>query len=98
MVSDNEFERLGAAQVRANIVTKVYLGADEALARAWLERRNEASCAEQLEIARSAKDAAWAAARAAQTANSKATMAIVIAIISVVITIVLGVIPFVSKR
>lgn len=96
-MTDEQFEAIGAAEVRARLATKVYLGADAALATAWLERRSEASSSEQLAIARSAKDAAWAAARAAETANSKATIAIAIAIISLIIAIVLGVIPLLPK-
>jgi hypothetical protein len=45
-----KLEALGAAEVRARLATKVYLGAEAALATAWLERRNEASSAEQLEL------------------------------------------------
>ncbi len=96
-MTDEEFEAIGAAEVRARVVTNAYLGATRALALAWLERRSEASNVEQLDIARSAKDAAWAAARAADTANSKATIAIVIAAISLIVAIVLGVIPFLPK-
>lgn len=93
-----ELEALGAAEVRARLARKVYLGAEAALATAWLERRSEASSSEQLDIARSAKDAAWAAARAADTANSKATIAIVIGAISLIVAIVLGVILLLPKH
>jgi hypothetical protein len=72
------------------------------LAIKWLEgkdqeseRRREASQAEQIEIARSAKDAAWAAAlaaeraaTAAEKANIRATIALVIAAISIAATII----------
>jgi hypothetical protein len=93
-----ELEALGAVEVRARLATKVYVGAEAALATAWLERRCEASSSEQLDIARSAKDAAWAAARAADTANSKATIAIVIGAISLIVAIVLGVILLLPKH
>jgi hypothetical protein len=60
-----------------------------------LERVREASKAEQIEIARSAKDAAWAAARAAERAakaaekaNIRATIALIIAAISIAATII----------
>lgn len=96
-MTDEEFDSIGAAEVRARIVTKVYLGATRALAEAWLERRNEASSVEQLELARSAKDAAWAAARAADQANSKAMIAIIMAAISITVTIIGVVIPFFLK-
>jgi type IV secretory pathway component VirB8 len=60
--------------------------------------RDQDLCAEQLAIARDARDAAWFAARAADTANSKATIAIVIAIISVIITVVLAIVPYLLKN
>jgi Mg2+/citrate symporter len=97
-MTDEQFEAVGAAEVRARVVTNVYLGATRLLALAWLERRSEASNAEQLDIARSAKEAAWAAAQAAETANNKAKIAIAIAIISLIVAIVLGVIPLVPKH
>lgn len=60
-----------------------------------LERLRETSKAEQIEIARSAKDAAWTAARAAERAataaekaNIRATIALVIAAISIAATII----------
>jgi hypothetical protein len=96
-MTDEEFDSIGPAEVRARIATNVYLGATRALALAWLARRNEASSAEQLELARSAKDAAWAAARAADLANNKATIAIVIAAISIIATTVGIVIPYFLK-
>ncbi len=53
----------------------------------WLQRResvrNEASQAEQMDIARSAKDAAWEAARAAKSANTIATLALIAAVIAI---------------
>jgi hypothetical protein len=69
----------------------------------WLAKKDqestrirEASQAEQLEIARSAKDAAWVAARAAEraaraaeAANRRATIAIIIAAASAIIAIVI---------
>jgi hypothetical protein len=50
------------------------------------ERRRAASQAEQIDIARSAKDAAWEAARAAKTANTIAITAVVMAIIAIIIS------------
>lgn len=62
-----------------------------------IERRKDASVVEQIEIDRSAKDAAWAATRAAERAamaaekaNIRATIALVIAAISVATTITLN--------
>jgi hypothetical protein len=69
-------------------------GIDRATAEE-VERRKDASTAEQIEIDRSTKDAAWAAARAAERAptaaekaNTRATIALVIAAISIATTIV----------
>ena len=57
----------------------------------WLERResarNDASNAEQIDIARSAKDAAWEAARAAKSANTIATLALIAAVIAIAVSI-----------
>ncbi len=76
-----ELDKLGAAQVRMNLATNVYLGAEGALAKAWLERRNEASSAEQLELARRASTDA-------HNANKIATIALAIAIVSTIVSIV----------
>ncbi|MGH8614315.1 MAG: hypothetical protein ACREYF_20375 [Gammaproteobacteria bacterium] len=50
------------------------------------ERRREASQAEQIDITRTAKDAAWEATRAANKANTIATIAVVMAIIAIIIS------------
>jgi hypothetical protein len=78
----------GIAKVRANLATNVYLGHDKARVLVWLERCNEDSNTEQIAIARSAKEAAWASASAADKANSKATIALILAAISIVATFV----------
>lgn len=57
---------------------------------AEVSARAEASQSEQINIARSAKDAAWEAARAAQTANKRATIALVIAAISAIMSAVIA--------
>jgi hypothetical protein len=82
------FERMGEAAVRMDIDNDCFPHSIRALAINWLaqrdqesERRREASQAEQIDIARSAKDAAWEAARAAKKANTIATIAVVMAII-----------------
>jgi hypothetical protein len=81
-----EFDRLGAAEVRARVASKVYLGAERSLAAAWLEQHNDAFQVEQLFIARSAvADARLANARA-ETANRIATAALIIAMVSVILT------------
>lgn len=68
----------------------------------WLARRDqdvsirqEASQVEQIDIARSSKDAAWASAKAAEraaaaaeAANTRATTALIVAIVSIIITVV----------
>ncbi len=93
----DDFEKLGIEQVRKNLGTNVWDHNKKDVAREWLtfkaqeqaeesERRNEASRSEQMEIARSAKDAAWAAAdaardaaKSARTANKTAMIALIIA-------------------
>jgi hypothetical protein len=89
-------ETLGEPQVRRLMSDGGMPPNTHSAALRWLseidresERIREASQAEQLEIARSAKDAAWAAARAAERANTRATIAIVIAIASAIIAIVI---------
>jgi hypothetical protein len=69
-----------------------------AFAKEWLEgldhERNVASQVESLEIARSAKDAAWGAAEAAhdaageaKTANTIAVVALTVAVIAIAVSI-----------
>lgn len=85
-----ELDKLGAAQVRMNLASNVYLGADRSLASAWLERRNEASSAEQLELARRAS-------ADAHKANKIAMIALAIAIISTIVSIAAVVIGMLLK-
>lgn len=63
-----------------------------AFAKEWLAQfdheRKLSSQAESLEIATSAKDAAWEAARAAKNANTIATLALVAAVIAIAVSIV----------
>lgn len=104
-----ELEEAGEEEVRARVNTGRYTSGNKKreLAQQWLdkkvheraelsERRKEASQSEQIEIARSAKDAAWSAAEAARSAaaeareqsrmaraaNIRATIALIIATIS----------------
>jgi hypothetical protein len=64
-----KFRGLSLEQLRANITTSVYLGAEKALAQAFFDgemlRLSDADNLEQKRIARSAKNAAWIAAIAA---------------------------------
>lgn len=84
-----EFEELGEMKVRQNLATHVYGEDNQRMAREWLahkdqvraseaSRLNEASSREQIDIARSAKNAAWTAAIAAAIAAICATIAITI--------------------
>jgi hypothetical protein len=97
MRDDNEqlarFEEMGEDAVRILVHTRRFTTPNQRLAIKWLaqkdqesERRREASKAEQLDIARSAKDAAWEAARAANKANIIAAIAVVMAIIAIIIS------------
>lgn len=95
------FEQLGPEQVRTMMQSGGILQHQYAFALEWLAekdqdfaRQKEASKSEQVEIARSAKDAAWAAARAAEraaiaaeNANKRATIALIIAAISIAVTL-----------
>ena len=94
------FEQIGVNQVRSQLPLwsgKIHLAAIEWLAEKDQEslRLSESSQAEQTEIARSAKDAAWAAARAAERAataaekaNTRATIALIIAVASIIASII----------
>jgi hypothetical protein len=97
----DHFERMGQDAVRMHISNAGFNHSVQPLAIKWLaerdqesERLREVSQAEQIDIARSAKDAAWAAARAAERAasaaekaNKRATIALIIAIISIAVTV-----------
>lgn len=78
----DEFEQEGERVVRHNLEANLYNSGKAASARAWLGRKDDAreqrtmdAEAEQLAIARSAKDAAWASATAAQASASEAAKA-----------------------
>ena len=95
-----EFEKLGEEKVRQNLATHVYGEDNTKLAREWLshkaqqkseeaQRRSEASSAEEVSIARSAKDAAWESAEAAKMsakeamrANTRASLSIVVSAVA----------------
>jgi len=74
-----KLDALGAEQVRMNLASNVYLGGDAALARAWIERDNERSKAEQLLLARRASTDA-------HKAHKIASIALIVAIISIIVT------------
>jgi hypothetical protein len=76
-----QLEEDGEEKVRDNLLSKRYgdVSNKKAFAEEWLAQRerarNEASQSEQIEIARSAKDAAWEAAAAAREAAAAARLA-----------------------
>lgn len=86
-----EFDKIGEEAVRERITLRIYSGDALHFTEEWLRRketarqsslaeRKEASSREQINIARSAKNAAWAAAIAA-------AIAIIVSIISLVISL-----------
>ena len=78
---DHEIE----ARIKQSIWSREKLVyAQHVLDRRALNRAKDAQ-AEQTEIARSAKDAAWESAKAAKGANARATIAIVVSIVAVVL-------------
>lgn len=89
-----EFEELGEAEVREGLALGRYSMRRADAARTWLEGkaadRAHASLTEQIEIARSAKDAAWNSAKAAHSANTRATWALMVAIVSAIATSVMA--------
>lgn len=89
---EEQLEQLGEWEVRQRLGNRVWNTQRMTLASAWLERkkseRDGEAQSEQIAIARSAADAAWAAARAANKANAIAVSALIIAIISIAVTLV----------
>ena len=94
-----ELEEMGEAKVRKAAATRLYTGRHGGWTEEWLAARDQAqvtsdaavaraSQSEQIDIARSAKDAAWAAARAAKNANMIATLALIAAAIAMAISVV----------
>lgn len=90
------FEELGEAKVRQRLALKDFGDIEMRLAPEWLREkeedrarlqaeRSDASQVEQIDIARSAKDAAWAAAEAARDAAREAKNANRLAVIANVI-------------
>jgi hypothetical protein len=90
----------GEEAVRAKLAAGIYAGKRIGLAEEWLRQRDQErsdfSQSEQITIARSAKDAAWAAARAAERAARHASMANKIAIAAAVIATISAVIAWLS--
>ena len=102
-------EELGEAKVRERLATGAWgkLGPKVELANVWVDEKDRArasaSESEQIEIARSAKEAAWVAAEAAResaieaseasrfakAANIRTTIMLIITAISVIATIVI---------
>lgn len=76
-----DLEPLGPARVREKVETKVYLGGEADMARAWLARLSESASAEHLSLAREA-------ASEARLANTTAKTAKIIAVASMIITII----------
>jgi hypothetical protein len=99
--NEQRFLRMGVDQVRILVNTGGLPTVMLNDARIWVAQhdeeerlRREFSQVEHVAIARSAKDAAWAAARAAEraataaeAANKRATIAIIVAAISIAITV-----------
>ena len=94
-----ELEQLGEDEVRHRLDTNQFSLAYYSPAKRWIarrdraeseesERKREASQSEQISIARSAKDAAWAAALAARKANIIASAALIMATISIVVSVI----------
>jgi hypothetical protein len=90
-----EFEKQGVYEVRHRLKSGFLNTPEDGWARKWLiekdqeeDRRREASQAESLEVAKSARDAAWEAARAARIANNIAAAALVAAAIAIIVSVI----------
>lgn len=77
-----ELDQLTESEIEARLATGVWREDKRPLVRAYLEQKKlawaKAAQADQLEVARSAKDAAWAAVTEAKGANRRATIAIIV--------------------
>lgn len=103
-------ENLGEAQVRLLLTNGGIPQGHHTRAIEWLAQKDRdskqkiaAAQADQTEISRSAKDAAWAAAgaaersaTAAERANRRATIAIVVAAMSALATVAVGAISYLA--
>jgi hypothetical protein len=74
-LTNEQLDSIGAAQVRANLDTSVYLGNDRAIAVGWLAQHEEASNIAQLDLARSSSTAAHKANSIALAAVEEAKRA-----------------------
>jgi hypothetical protein len=60
-VKPADFEKLGTERVRHGVNAALFSSSTLEPARRWLEQKDEASHAEQMNVARSSRNAAWAA-------------------------------------
>ena len=88
------FETQGIDAVRAKLDQGGYNPQWKSAATEWIgkkgitvQRRAEVAQAEQTEIARSSKDAAWASAKAAKRANLIASLALGVAAIALALSV-----------
>lgn len=92
MKFEEHLEQLGEWEVRPRLGNRIWNTQKMVFAESWLERkqseRDDEIQSEHIAIARSAADAAWAAARAAKRANYIAVSAVIIAVVSMVVTFV----------
>jgi hypothetical protein len=83
-----KLDALGPEQVKENLASGVYLsGGELGWARAWVERSNERTSAEQLSLARRAADEARAATAIARTALRIAVASMIITVIGIAVSV-----------
>jgi hypothetical protein len=85
-----EFTERGPGGVRQQIKHGLYNREKQSAAYEWLD---EVEHGADRNIAREAKDAAWAAVRAARKANTRATIAVIIATVSAAAAIAAIIVP-----
>jgi hypothetical protein len=95
-----ELDQLSDQEIEARLAAAVWVDDKRASVLRYLEekklgKKNQARSAE-LEIARSANEAAWAAARLAKEANRRANLAITIASVAAAAAISAAVVALVS--
>ncbi len=83
-----ELESLGVGVVRERIATNVYLGGLKSIAQGWVDRKSEASSAEQLALTRRASADAHKANTIALIALTVASASMIITVVGVIVSVI----------
>jgi hypothetical protein len=83
-----KFEKLGVAEVKARLASKVFLGAEASLAQEWLAREETKAADEAMAINRDSNRLGRLASTEARNANKIALAALAIAVVSMIISVI----------